>query len=152
MKNKWDLAFCVLLVTGFVVMACDTGNNTPETTGIFQLKITELPQDALEAMDTTNTDEDNGFFVGIWNIGGNDCLSARLVRNGNVNTDETRDENSFTCYLYDSNNRNQKYIGSNGNYDIRITYDNFATIQSLPNQRLEVNKLNTFSYNSFQQD
>ena len=144
MKNIFKLFGVIALaaVIGFSFTAC----GEEDETGTIQILVTGIPNNVMQSGQAGYNS------IGLFPANGASPSAMPLAGiDVGYGIDENFGNDWYSFYMLNIHS-GYKYTGTSGNYDIGFIIDGGAlsgTVKVLRNARIEVNKLNTFSYNSF---
>jgi hypothetical protein len=143
--NKFLMLGILALTFGLVLTGC--GDSGGETEGTFRIRITEIPQNVMQAgtsgkimisMFPANTPTANtSTAIARWDL----SVYAR---------DDTTGPDWYDFYMYKTGaNYTEHYVGREGNYDIGFSNLQTGETRIIRNQYLKVNATNTIKYADF---
>jgi hypothetical protein len=149
------------LVVGIALISCEQdvqdenpngGDNTPEpSTGTFRIRVTDIPAEVIAyglqgyiliVMGPPNKLSPDGSNA----VAG---ILPSFSSTEDAILESSGDKYTYEFYMYKMNS-SVKYTGTAGRYDIGFMSRGDSSVRFLRNIRLEVNKVNVFSYNDFQ--
>jgi hypothetical protein len=160
MKKSGFFVLAVIFV-GIALISCEQdvqdenpngGDPNPQpSTGTFKIRVTDIPAEVI----TYGFDGYVLIVMGPPNKLSPDCSNAvagivpSLSSTEDVITGPSDSKYTYEFYMYNLDN-SVKYTGTAGRYDIGFINFDDGSARGLKNVRLEVNKVNVFSYNAFQ--